>query len=161
MFIYALRMTKSAATNFSLLLELQVLVWTESKLNFVAFTNNSAPSSSKRSNIFLLLLWYRMLKLVFFLPVSHCCRAWSKINFKVYGVINCLTKNLLTHIIWYFEKEKRYDIEALPIDRILNKEHFYGKSCRKHAPKAPYWMFSLNEYHSGKWCINPNEVFFF
>ena len=29
-----------------------------------------------------------------------------------------------------------YGIETLPIDRVLNKEHFYEKSCRKCAPKA-------------------------
>ena len=29
-----------------------------------------------------------------FLPVSHCFRDWSKINLKVYDVINCLNKNL-------------------------------------------------------------------
>ena len=29
-----------------------------------------------------------------------------------------------------------YGIETLPIDRVLNKEHFYEKSCRKFAPKA-------------------------
>ena len=29
-----------------------------------------------------------------FLPVSHCFRAWSKINLKVYDIINCLNKNL-------------------------------------------------------------------
>ena len=28
-----------------------------------------------------------------FLPVSHCFRAWSKINLKVSDVLNCLNKN--------------------------------------------------------------------
>ena len=28
-----------------------------------------------------------------FLPVSHYFRAWSKINLKVYNIINCLNKN--------------------------------------------------------------------
>ena len=31
---------------------------------------------------------------------------------------------------------KRYDIESLSIDRILIKEHFMKKSCRKYAWKA-------------------------
>ena len=31
---------------------------------------------------------------------------------------------------------KRYDIETLSIDRVLNKEHFYGKLCRKCASEA-------------------------
>ena len=29
--------------------------------------------------------------------------------------------------IWYLEKEKTYDIKTLTIDRVLNKEDFYGK----------------------------------
>ena len=45
-----------------------------------------------------------------FVPVSHCFRAWSKINLKVCHIIKCLNKNLITHFIWYLEKEKRYDI---------------------------------------------------
>ena len=48
-----------------------------------------------------------------FLPVSHCFRGWSKKNLKVYEVINCLNKNLITYFVWYLEKEKRYDIETL------------------------------------------------
>ena len=63
-----------------------------------------------------------------FLPVSHCLRAWFKINLKVYDVINCLNKNLVTHFNWYLEKNKRYDIDTLVIDTVLNKEHFYGKN---------------------------------
>ena len=71
-----------------------------------------------------------------FLPISHFFRAWSKINLKVYDIINCLNKNLIINLVWYLEKEKSYDIETLSIDRVLNKEHFYGKIIRKCAPKA-------------------------
>ena len=53
-----------------------------------------------------------------FSPVSHCFGGWSKKNLKVYDVINCLNKNLITHFVWYLEKEKRYDIETLPIDGV-------------------------------------------
>ena len=70
-----------------------------------------------------------------FSPVSHCFRGWSKINLKVYDVINCLNKNLITHFVWYLEKEKRYDTEILSIDRVLNKEHFYGKTMQKMCTK--------------------------
>ena len=42
----------------------------------------------------------------------------------------------MVHLVWYLEKEKSYDIETLSIDRVLNKEHFYGKIIRKCAPKA-------------------------
>ena len=69
----------------------------------------------------------------FFLPVSHCFRAWSawsKINLKLYDVINCLNKNLITHFVWYFKEEKRYGIETLSI-----KEHFYGKIMQKICTK--------------------------
>ena len=31
----------------------------------------------------------------------------------------------------YLENEKRYDIETLSIDRILDKEHFYGQIIQK------------------------------
>ena len=58
------------------------------------------------------------------------------INLKVYDVINCLNKKLMTHFVWYLEKEKKYDIGTLSVDRVLNKEHFYGKNMQKRAPKA-------------------------
>ena len=58
---------------------------------------------------------------------------WSKKNSKVYDVINCPNKNLITHFVSYLEKEIRCDIEILLLDR----ETFYmEKSCRKCAPKA-------------------------
>ena len=66
----------------------------------------------------------------FCLPVSHCSRAWSKINLKVYGVINCLNKNLITHFFLYLQKEKLHDVDTLAIDTALNKGQFMEKSCR-------------------------------
>ena len=45
-----------------------------------------------------------------FFHVSHCFRGWFKKNLKVYNVINCLNKNLITHFVWFLEKKKRYDI---------------------------------------------------
>ena len=59
------------------------------------------------------------------LPVSHYFNGWLEINHKIYDVMNCLNKNLITHFVWYLEKEERYGIETLSIDRALNKEHFY------------------------------------
>ena len=61
-----------------------------------------------------------------FPPVSHCFRGWAKINLKVNDAINYLNKNLITHFVWYLEKEKRYDTETLSIYRVLNKGHFHG-----------------------------------
>ena len=34
-----------------------------------------------------------------FLPVGHCFTEWSKINLKVYDVLNCLNKNILFDIL--------------------------------------------------------------
>ena len=36
----------------------------------------------------------------------------------------CLIKNLVTHFVWYLEKEKRYDIDSLSINGVSNKEKF-------------------------------------
>ena len=72
----------------------------------------------------------------YFFPVSHCLRAWSKKNLKIYEVISCLNKNLITHFVWYLEKEIRCDIEALSLDRELNKERFYGKIMQKMCTKS-------------------------
>ena len=77
-----------------------------------------------------------------FLPVSHCFRGWMKINVKFYDVINCLNKNLITHFVWYLEKETRYDIETLSIDRVLNKEHLFlkimQKMCTRGSSQIPF-----------------------
>ena len=80
-----------------------------------------------------------------FFPVSHCFRGWFKKNVKVCDVIICLNKDLITHFVWYFEKEIRCYIEILAIDRLLNTEHFYEKLCRECAPKAsprPFFNFA-------------------
>ena len=63
--------------------------------------------------------------------VSHYFRGWSKKNNKVYKIINCLNKNLITYFVWYLGKEKRCGIETLSIDRELNKAHFYKKIMQK------------------------------
>ena len=57
-------------------------------------------------------------------------------SFKVYDVINCLNKNLITHFVWYLEKEKRYHVETLAIDTVLNNEHFYGKIMQQMCTKC-------------------------
>ena len=104
------------------------------------FSANDSPSKTMKNVFFIsskkLFLFARYSNFcisVFplFLPVSHCFRGWSKINLKVYDVTNCLNKNLMTHFVWYFEKEKRYGIETLSIDTVLNKEHLYWKIMQK------------------------------
>ena len=95
--------------------------------------------SSKK--LFLILRYYSFCMrvrppLFFSLSAIHCFRDWSKINRKVYDVINCPTKNLITHFVWYLEEEKRCSTETLSIDRVLNKEHFYGKIMLKISTKS-------------------------
>ena len=71
-----------------------------------------------------------------FPTVSHYSRRWSSTrNLKVYAVINWLKKNLKTHFVGYLEKESRSDIETWSIDRVLNKEQFYGKTMQKMRSK--------------------------
>ena len=79
---------------------------------------------------------FMFLSSLIFSPVSHCFRGWSKKNLKVYDIINCLSKNLTTHFVWYLEKKLRCDTETLSIDRELNKECFYGKMMPKMCTKS-------------------------
>ena len=88
--------------------------------------------SSKK--LFSLLRLFKFLYYIFlslFFLVSHCCGAWSKINLKVYDIINCLNKNFIRQFVWYLEKEKRYDIQTLSINIVLNKENFIWKVMQK------------------------------
>ena len=39
--------------------------------------------------------------------------------------MNCLNKNLITNFVWYFEKEKKYDIKTLSINRALYEEQIW------------------------------------
>ena len=58
----------------------------------------------------------------------------------------CMTVPLITHFVWYLEKEKGYDIETLSIDRVLNDDIFTQKSCRKYPPKASFGpLFKFGE----------------
>ena len=113
-------------------------------LTIFYFSPNYSPSKTMRCFLFHLknsfhswdiqvfLCWSSLL----FLPVSDCLRAWSKINLNVYEVTSCLNKSLITHFVWYIEKEERYDIETLSIDRVLNKKHFYGKIMQEMCIKS-------------------------
>ena len=100
------------------------------------FSPNS-PSKTMKNAFYFIKKAFLVLKIIkfpsftFFLPVGHCFRGWSKINLKVYDAISCLNKNSIAHLVWYLEKEKRYDTETLSIDGVSNKEHFYGKIMQK------------------------------
>ena len=59
-------------------------------------------------------------------------------NLKVYDIINCLNKMLLTHSLWYRDKEKRYDIETLSNDGVLNKEYVYETIMQKIYTKTSH-----------------------
>ena len=44
--------------------------------------------------------------------------------------------------------QRRYDIEPLSLDTILNQESFYGKSCKKCASKTSpriFFLISVND----------------
>ena len=92
--------------------------------------------SSKKLFSFLRYSSFLYIRLPLFFPVSHCFIGWFKKNFKVYGVINCLNKNWITHYVWYLEKKIRYDIDTLSTDKVLNTEHFYGKIMQKLCTKS-------------------------
>ena len=77
------------------------------------------------------------LSYLFFCPFDHCFSGWSKINLKVYDIINCLNENLIINFVWYFEKVKVMDITNLSIDRrTLNKQNFYEKIMQKISTQA-------------------------
>ena len=115
-------------------------------LSNVYFSPNDSPSKTIKNVFYFMYIktsfrsWdiqiFIFSSSLFFFPVSHCFRGWFKRNLKVYDVINCLNKNLITHFVWYLEKEIRCDIETLSIDRVLNMEHFYGKIMQKMCTKS-------------------------
>ena len=71
------------------------------------FQANDSPSKTEKCFLFHLkssfcpqnILIFVFLSSPLFLPVSHCIRGCLKINIKVYDVINCLNKNLITHSV--------------------------------------------------------------
>ena len=73
-----------------------------------------------------------------FLPASHYLRAWSKINFEVHDVINCLNKNLMTHFFDILRRKKCMTLKLCPLIE------FMEKWCRKCTPKSsPRPLFIL------------------
>ena len=94
--------------------------------------------------------------LIFFL-VSLCFRSRSKKNLKVYVVINCPNKNLITHFVWYLEKKIMCDIQTLSIDREI-RNIFMNKSYRTWTPKAsPRLLFNFAK--SPKTAISRKKFF--
>ena len=103
--------------------------------HYFSFLHQMIALKKLRKNLFILFIKHFLLSR--YSSFCICFRRWSKINLKVYDIINCLNKNLITHFVWYLEKEKRYDLETLSIDRVLNKEHFYGKTVQRICTKSP------------------------
>ena len=109
------------------------------------FSPNDSPSKTMK-NVFLFHLkssfhsqdvkLFVYLSSPLFFPVSHCFWGSFKKNLKVYDIINCLNENLITHYVWYLEKEIWRDIKILSIDWVLNTEHFYGKMMQKMCTKS-------------------------
>ena len=56
-----------------------------------------------------------------FLTFIHCFRGWSKKNLKDYDVINCLSKNVITHFVWYLDC----------MQEILLKTRYFEKGLSK------------------------------
>ena len=135
------RVNLTRQLQFPILTHIVIKAWVRYFLKIFSLSPNVSPSktmkdvfiSSKKLFSFSRYLNFCIFPL--FLPVSHCVRAWSKINLEVYDIINCLNNNLI-HLVWYLEKEKRYGIEILSIDRVLNNEHFYGKIIQKMCTKS-------------------------
>ena len=113
-----------------------VMVHVHYFLSNLYFSPNDSPSNTVK-NVFLFHLKrsfhsgdiqiFVFSRSPLFRPVSHCFRCWFKNNVKVYDVLNCLSKNLITHVPLYHDKEIRWDSETLSIDRVLNAEHFDRK----------------------------------
>ena len=135
------RVNLTRQLQFPILTHIVIKTWVRHFLKIFSLSPNVSPSktmkdvfiSSKKLFSFSRYLNFCIFPL--FLPVSLCVRAWSKINLEVYDIINCLNNNLI-HLVWYLEKEKRYGIEILSIDRVLNNEHFYGKIMQKMCTKS-------------------------
>ena len=68
-----------------------------------------------------------------FRPVRHCFRALSKINLKVYNVMNCLNKNLITFCLISWQGKKVWHWNFV---QIVLRHIFMEKSYRKCATKA-------------------------
>ena len=93
-----------------------------------------------------------------FLPVTHCLRASSKINLKVYDVINCLNKNLITHFAWYLRRKKVMTLKLWPLRQYYIRNTFMEKPNRKCAPKAsPILLFYFGKQPK---TANPCKKFF-
>ena len=64
----------------------------------------------------------------FLSPVSHCSRSLSKLNLKVYDVINFLKRYLKTNFVRYLEKGKRPDVEILLFDTVRGEYRSFLRS---------------------------------
>ena len=81
-----------------------------------------------------------------FFSVGHCFRGWSKINVKVYDVIICLNKNLMTNFVSYLEKEKNTTLKVCQLIEYQIRNILMEKSCRTSAPNAsprPLFNFGI------------------
>ena len=92
------------------------------------------------------IFWISIFPLLFL--VDNCFRGWSQINIKVYDVINCLNRNLITHFVWYLEKEKGMTLKLRQlIEYYIRNIFMVNSSSRKSALKAsPRPLFNF-----GKW----------
>ena len=136
------RVNLTRQLQFPILTHIVIKAWVRYFLKIFSLSPNVSPSktmkdvfiSSKKLFSFSRYLNFCIFPL--FLPVSHCVRAWSKINLQVYDVNNCLSNNLIRHFVLYLETKKRYDIETLSTDKLWNKTNFHGKIMQKIYAKS-------------------------
>ena len=69
-----------------------------------------------------------------FFPVSHCFRGWFKKNLKIYDVINCLNKNLITHLVRGLSKTLKkltlfFLLNPVPLNRQSYQKQKGSGSC--------------------------------
>ena len=81
-----------------------------------------------------------------FLRVSHCFRAWSKINLQVYNVISCLNMNLKNILFDILRMKKGMTLKLCPLIEYQIRNIFIGKSYRKCALEAiPRPLFNFGK----------------
>ena len=131
--IFNLKLVSAIFYQFSFLHQM-IALWKLWKMLFIS--SEKLFSFSRYSNFHISLL-----------PSFSSCqpllKRWSKINLKVYYIINCLIKNLIRDFAWYHQKEKNYDIQTSSIDRVLNKEHFSWKIMQK-IKASPGLLFNFD-----------------
>ena len=99
---------------------------------FFIFPPNDSPSKTMKCFLFHLRSSFHSWDIQIFVFLTSlsaiALKGDSRKTLKVYDLIICLNKNLVTCFVWHLEKEIRCDIETLVTYIVLNTEDFYGKN---------------------------------